>query len=515
MIGSLLGVSLIAQELGANIIGQVLASIFCISIPMGILQSVTTQNDYVVSFWLVCLAYNALLISSGKITRRISLEFGSSLGLAILTKATAYVYAFPFCVVWIVSILRESMKAGETLKSSKSYCSKSKWLIRDSRTISRDFITDLIKSPVLKVLIVTFLPALLINISHYWRNLLLFGSPLGSSQEHTKNVLFTFPAILSNLIRGIAIHLATPIEGLNISLESLIVSFHTNFLKVDVSEPATTHIGTSFSLPDAQPIFLHEDISGNPFHLVLIIGLIIIYCFLPKLQSSRRTLFLTALSSAYLLFCILVAWQPWISRLHLPLFVLFSSFTGAILGDLLKNRILITYFLISAFFISSLPYVFFSAARPLFISQFFISRTGLSVLETSRIDQYFNNQYELREPYIKATNQILQSGCSKVGLYMGIDSWEYPFWTLLNKNSDQTSVEIRNIKVENISIEASDYDTNQFIPCAILTVNRQGLEDVFTIDDFRSNNDVRYQRVEQGAVNIYFRRAFLRRKESF
>lgn len=42
MAGSLIGVSLIARQLGANVRGQLLSALFCVTIPMGILQASST-----------------------------------------------------------------------------------------------------------------------------------------------------------------------------------------------------------------------------------------------------------------------------------------------------------------------------------------------------------------------------------------------------------------------------------------------------------------------------------------
>jgi hypothetical protein len=47
MAGSLIGVSLIARQLGAGRTGQLMAASIAVSLPMGILQSVSTQTDYV------------------------------------------------------------------------------------------------------------------------------------------------------------------------------------------------------------------------------------------------------------------------------------------------------------------------------------------------------------------------------------------------------------------------------------------------------------------------------------
>jgi hypothetical protein len=45
------------QQLGANQTGQLIAAVFVATIPMGILQASSTQNDYVLSFWLICFVY--------------------------------------------------------------------------------------------------------------------------------------------------------------------------------------------------------------------------------------------------------------------------------------------------------------------------------------------------------------------------------------------------------------------------------------------------------------------------
>jgi hypothetical protein len=93
MIGSLVGVSLIARELGASLSGQIFSAVFAATLPMGILQASSTKNDYAVGFWLVCLAYFILVAIGSKKIIKNSLPIGASLGLALLTKGTAYLYA--------------------------------------------------------------------------------------------------------------------------------------------------------------------------------------------------------------------------------------------------------------------------------------------------------------------------------------------------------------------------------------------------------------------------------------
>jgi len=108
LLGTVLGVSLLARQLGVGSRGQIFAAVFGVTIPMGILQGSSTQTDYVVSFWLVCFAYYALLQKDHD-QIRYSLATGIGLGLSILTKPTAYMYAFPF-MAWISLSLVKSRR---------------------------------------------------------------------------------------------------------------------------------------------------------------------------------------------------------------------------------------------------------------------------------------------------------------------------------------------------------------------------------------------------------------------
>src|SRR5262249_52486638 len=104
LLGSIVGVSLIAKQLGGDRDCQVLAALVAVCLPMGILQASSTQTDYVVTFWLVCFVYYVLLILQvmhGPLSLWPQpILAGISLGLAILTKPTAYLLA-PLFLVWL------------------------------------------------------------------------------------------------------------------------------------------------------------------------------------------------------------------------------------------------------------------------------------------------------------------------------------------------------------------------------------------------------------------------------
>jgi 4-amino-4-deoxy-L-arabinose transferase-like glycosyltransferase len=418
MVGSACGVSLIAKQLGAGARGQVLAAVVVTTIPMGILQASSTQNDYVVSFWLTCFVYFLILLKSKEVGQPIwpcSLAVGASLGLAILTKGTAYIFALPFLLWFTLS----------SIKKSRQKLGKSTLIIA---TI-----------------------ALSINFAHYARNFDLFGAPLGPGQEgapgsglKVTNDVFSVSTLISNSARNIALEMGTPFERLNVFTEKAIYKLHS-LMDLSVNDPRTTWRGTQFSRPNWS---LHEDFAGNPVHLACIVLSVVVFVASRQLRGRPYLVcYCMAVTGGFLLFSLLLRWQPWNARLHLPLFVLWSPFIAAVLS---RSQKLGSCFAVGLL-ISAFPWVVHNKSRPL---------TGSSnIFNTSRINLYFSNRKELRDPYTEATDFIRSQKCSQVGLLL--DDWEYPLWVLLRGNNN-TGVKIAYVDVANNS--AAKYESKSIDP---------------------------------------------------
>jgi hypothetical protein len=428
MIGAIIGVSLITKELGANFRGQIFAAVVSATIPMGILQASSTQNDYVVSLWLVCFVYYIVLsIVKERTSLTQSLGAGSSLGLAILTKGTAYIFAFPFLVWFVLS--REKILRRETWKP---------------------------------FLIIAF-ASLTINLGHYSRNWDLYGSPLGPGQESPSgeykyvNNVFAVPSVISNISRNVGLHIGTPFRRFNAVTERGIHLLHT-LLGVDTNDPRTTWTGTEFHI---RPLSNHEDTAGNPAHFVLIVVSVAVFLISKQLRESRNLgKYSIAVTVAFLLFTLCIKWTPWHSRLHLPLFIFWSPFIAIVLSRFPNHKI--TNSIAVVLILSALPWVLNNRSRPLIAHS--------NIFNTSRIDQYFSNRPELKGPYIGATNFLKSQKCPCIGLSLGPDDWEYPFWVLLRKNEDQV-VRIEHVDIQNISAAKSNLMLfESFSPCAIISL---------------------------------------------
>ena len=422
MVGSLVGSSAVAKELGANRRGQIIAAVACATIPMGILQSTSTQTDYVVAFWLVCLAFFSMRLAKQPDLPS-ALGVGGALGLAILTKGTAYVFALPF----VASLAMTTFGR------------------RDRKLLA--------------FLCLACTIAFVSNAAHYARNLDLYRSPLGPGAEGAgleySNQRIDAAVIASNLVRNAGLHMGTS-EPLSRAVERSINALHTR-LGISPSDPATTWPGTSFQV---QRPSMNEDNAGNPVHLALIGIALIIYVFRFR-RDSTGTVYVAAVVVGFLIFCTYLKWQPWHSRLHLPLFVLWTPLIGLVLSSL--SRAWVGNMAAIVMISSSAPTFVFSQTKP--------TTGSASIFSLPRANQFFSKRPDLLPAYDQAARRIKALHCVDVGVITDIEGWEYPLWVLL-KNYASEPIRIKHVAVVNDSQRKSP-ELEKFEPCALFLSNRE------------------------------------------
>ena len=414
MIGSVVGVSLLAQRLGAAGAGQVLTSVVAATLPMGMLQASSTQNDYVVTFWLVCLAYS-VLVAIRRPTWVVSAAVGASLGLALLTKATAYLFAAPL-LVWLLVGYGRSMG----------------W--RCSRYV-------------LLIAVV----ALTLNLGHWLRNANLYGTPLvwqdGTSTASYTNEVIGVAALLSNVIRNASLHASLPIGSEQVrvqigqQLAQWIDQAHAR-IGIDASDPRTTwqQMGTSEGEQfRVEPFHMHEDIASNPLHLILILYALGAICSRGALRRGRVPVYAGVLVAGFVLFCLVLKWQPWHSRLHLPLFVLWAPAVSIALSRGWSRRI--GHGAAAVLLVVALVLIGYNETRPLYGPR--------SIFSTERADQYFATR-PFGADYRAAIGYLNAQPYHHLGLVLGANAWEYPFWALL-KDEAGDSPRLEHVLVGNVS----------------------------------------------------------------
>ena len=433
MIGNIIGASLIAKELKASNRGQLFASVFCATIPMAILQGSSTQTDGAVSFWLLSFIYFVLLIRN-KVNVYWSFGAGIALGLALLTKATAYVFAFPFLVWLVISLFVKN--------------APKKWL----------------------ALMLIAVIALAINSGHYVRNYNLYSNPLGPGVEEGSrsyaNEVFSLSSVSSNLIRNLSLHYITPFPQIN-SFSTRVINYFHRAIKLAPNDERTTYTPSEFMIAGK---ITHEDSAPNLWHLSLIVIFLLFYIF-NRHRNNIVDVYVLLLVVAFILFCGYLKWQPWNSRLHLPLFVLFSPFLGLFLSENKSSKVaVITLMLVLA---SSSPFLFQNHTRPL------NGDFEINFLE-SRDAQYFNSNPRIRDIYGEAAVKLSEIGCPRVGLVFDHNSYEYPLWVIL-KHRINNDVFIEHVNVSNVSKNLDNSPYRQPL-CAVLSINSEPPNEI-SVDD--------------------------------
>ncbi len=427
MLGACVGVSLLAKYLGADARGQILAAFAAATLPMGLMQATSTQTDYAEAFWLAAAVYFLLRLKEEP-RGGFALAAGSGLGLAILTKATAYLFALPFLVWTVLALIRP----------------------RSWRAI--------------RLFALVAITAAALNFGFYYRNYTLYGNPLGPGTEGANsytNGVFSAASLASNVVRNLALQIGTPFPEINLLMERGINFLH-RLGGFSSSDPRTTWSPYSFHVP---ALSYFDDDAGNPLHLILFTlcaGILLIN----GRKNRKPLIFLLSLGAAFLLFCFVLKWQPWNSRLQLPLFVLAAALAGCALSRLRPERIWAARWAMLALLIGALPGMFNNPSRPLIGEK--------NVFAVARTDQYFTNMPSLAVPYEGAVQYTAGLSCQSIGLILGQDDWEYPFWVLL-QNALHGRVRIEHVVVQNVSqrIASEEPLYADFHPCAVIAVNSE------------------------------------------
>lgn len=439
MLGCLAGVSLVAKRFGASRPVQLLAAAIAVTIPMAVLQSSSTQNDLVLALCL-CAFADALLRLEDLDDVRAWLVLGGALGLALLTKGTAYLFAFPFLVWLAVRILR-----------------RRQWRALGLAALAALF-------------------ALAIDAGHFVRNTRTYGSPLGPGREGDHRY-FVEQVTLGNFfagpVRNLALHFGLLDRDQNGRDSAAVGSFIRAF-GVDPNDRKTTWEGNDFRIPD---LSTHEDWAGNLAHAILyviamqaVVALAIVRRKREDGAQWRRALVWAAcVVGGFVLFGSLLKWQLWHSRLHTPPFVLFAPVAALVVGAVPRSKAVSA--LLGALLLAlANPWALSNTSRPLWTREAYTRNP--TVFRLPRDEQYFINRTDQLERFKKAARCLSEARCSQVGLLAGEDDWEYPLWVYLGKGGP---VRVDHLEVHNPSERTPGADPG-FRPCALVTIGRTPAE---------------------------------------
>lgn len=497
MVGCLIGGSLLAAHFGASRMGQLWTALAIATIPMGILQSSSTQTDYVVTFWLLAFGYFALRFvhsleeenrregertidsksrSEGSLGNAI--WGGLSLGLALLTKGTTVLIAPPIILLILLRLGRKNLR-------------------RSWRAI----------------LLAAFL-ACLLNLGYTTRSLLLFRHPLGAVKIHQLDLeLHTPQAYVSNFVRHLYIHLKVNFNPyLNPRLQAAMEKIHA-WLDLLPNDPRTTWAIRYFPIAFDWTAW-DENEAGSPLHALLAflaflwslghlgrkrlqkvdshrdaspITSIVIPPSSPNVREEEAASWILSLFLGLLFFVLLLKWSELHARHHLTLLVLAMPVVGMLVSRTRRHLHLLLALFLFAF---SIPVHLFHDQRPL------VGKGN--IFTTPRKNLFLQRFPEDLHLYEKIAHEVREKGIHEIGLRITSGMEEYLYWVAL-WDAGVEPLQVRHVLVENESQKSMTDRDRSYRPGAIFS-NLEKLPETFRC------NEAEYRRTwNHGDFALYLR----------
>lgn len=397
---SLVTVASVAKILGLNGHFQVITVFLAFSVPEVVLQASSTQNDAVVCFFVLASFYFSLVAIKEPVFTNF-LFLGIAAGIAILTKGTAYIYLFPILLVFGIRVL-------VILFQTKKY--------------------TLFWYGLMVILI-----GICINAGVYIRNYSFSKNILGVTKQewHDGSNEKMSPVIwLSSMIKNASLHMGIMGTDKIASATNKVVEKFHNVIKVNMNDPANNCPGYNFSAPLGAAN--HEDAAPNFFHFILITAsciLIFIYSFKQK-RNVGMLLTIVILFLQAAIFCFYLKWEPWNTRLQLPMFLTavvligYGASINLVFKKIVCNAaipLILLYAVVLVLHNNTRPYLSLSSKKPYF-------NTNLPFFDP-RYKNYFANRPEFYTEYQQVSNHIEHLRYKNIGLILGVGDWEYPLFT--------------------------------------------------------------------------------------
>jgi hypothetical protein len=433
--GCIVAASLIAKELGGTRRSQIVAAVFCATIPTAVLEASGTKTELVAAYWIALAVYLLLRWRRSR-SWSLAVAIGAALGLAVFTKGTSYVFlpciALACAVTW-------------------------------NRVTMRRFVLQL---PLIAAI------GIIVCAPLWVRNYQYCGSPLGlpyfdgaGSLEGRllRNTHITPAAIVANMARNVALHVGVPSDRGNAELTRTFSAF-IRAIGIDPDDPGQLS-ATSFGNTPRFEVRFHphyEVLAGDPLPLLLLLLTGALYmAYRRKLGKEVGWLGL-GMAGAFALYSALLRWSQWNARYLIPIFVLGAALSAVVLVRTLPRWAVDSIVALSL--LLAIPLVLANETRPL------ITKYGLrgSILTTPHDETYFLDFHQdIAGSFIAAAGAARASGCRSMGLDANLMRFDYPMLAMVTQ--DGIARHIRYVGVENSTIQ---YASQSAPPvCMVICLN--------------------------------------------
>ena len=414
MLCGLAAVFRITRQLGGDLSQCWIAAVFLATLPIGVLESTSTQNDYVVAALLACFVTLGLeAIAQPRASLGLVLSAVAAFALSGLAKPVGYLVGAGFALWFAVGLSR--------------HVAPRAWL---ARAACAALVLGLIIGPFAS------------------REIAGRGAIESGLENSAVNGSFGIKQTLDVLARHVASNFITgapPIDAITQRLGRSIAARSG----LDDDRQDTTVPGQPVDEPMVGLYIFHEDNGPNLIHTILVIGALLVTVARWRApQAGRRGLYAGAWLLGIVGFAALFRWGLWQVRYQVPGFALAAPLVATAWpqrwSDARKTAALCLFL-----GLSSLPVLLLNQSRQLVpIARdwpFPLRRERPSYLATTNIERRFVNQPQLLGPYRDSIDMIVRSKAALIGLILGGDSWEYPVWWMLRERGLDHPVRIEHV----------------------------------------------------------------------
>ena len=437
---------------------QLASAMFAATVPLGLLEATSTQNDLVVAYWLSCLVFLILYARKNGCDWPTTGMMGVVTGLGLLTKVTFYVYALPAWAViiclWFLDLSRRQTVARIGLSLILILGINSGLWARNIGTYGNPIgPSELVRS--------SFSLTSAQGAGGGGNNPIGVEGEDGSKRNHETDSKSEEHGILFRLLqrekRMVMWNFGVPLAPLRDRVHAV-----DSFLQFALDEEQYSNLDNA--------VWNHEDTSGNPIHMILITAAFasIIVLALRKSVTRETLVYALLVLIAYLMLPLIISNADTLFglRFQLPFFVLSGPLIGAFYTFLPFERV--RQFMILALLGLSLPWLLLNNTRPILGWQPYVTRVRSVFLAGDRQLMFAMRRGE-EDEYLAITSAILADGCKQVGLVLDSHDYEYLIWYLLK--APESGVEIKSIVA---SSRLSSYLDSSFSPCAVICTRCQG-----------------------------------------